>query len=164
MKTEAEILADAFESVRNLSKFYLSQLGDIDVYKQIEINGIKFNSPYWIASHLTWTEYSLLIEGMGADSMDIPWLEKFKIGSVPEDEDGLPRYDEVLEMLEVVHEKAMKVVKSLTEKQLDEPNNIGATFGGVNSKRAILKHAIRHEPMHIGQISWYLKLNGVEMP
>jgi uncharacterized damage-inducible protein DinB len=130
----------------------------------MSINGKTFNSPYWIAAHLTWTEHSLLIEGMGAELMPIPWLEKFSIGKIPENTEVLPKYEEVLKIMEEVHENAMKVINSLTDKQLDEPNTFGVTFGGVNSKRAVIKHAIRHEPMHIGQISWYLKLNDVKMP
>jgi len=164
MKTEAQIYAETFESVRNLSKFYLSQLGGIDVHKSMEFNGKKFNSPYWIAAHLTWTEHSLLIEGLGAELMNIPWLDKFSIGTEPPDDSNLPTYDKILETMGLVHEKAMERVKSLTGEQLDEPNNINLTFGGANSKRAIIKHCIRHEPMHIGQISWYLKINDVEMP
>jgi hypothetical protein len=164
MKAEAEILAETFESVRNLSKFYLSQLGDINVYEQLTVNGKTFNSPYWIAAHLTWTEHSLLIEGMGAELMPIDWLEKFSIGTTPENGEDLPKFEEVLIKMDEVHEYAMKIIKALTDEQLDEPNNLGLSFGGVNNKRAIIKHAIRHEPMHIGQISWYLKLNDVKMP
>jgi uncharacterized damage-inducible protein DinB len=164
MKTEAQIYAETFESVRNLSKFYLSQLTGIDVHKSIEFNGKKFNSPYWIAAHLTWTEHSLLIEALGAELMNIPWLEKFSIGTEPPGDANLPAFEEILETMEQVHSSAMEKVNSLTDEQLDEPNVHNITFGGVNSKRAIIKHCIRHEPMHIGQISWYLKINDVEMP
>ncbi len=164
MKTEAQIYAETFEGVRNLSKFYLSQLGDINIKKSLEINGKKFNSPYWIAAHLTWTEHSLLIEGLGAEPMNIPWLEKFSIGTEPPDGNDLPAYDDILKTMEAVHSKAMEKVISLSEAELDEPNAHNFTFGGVNSKRSIIKHCIRHEPLHIGQISWYLKLNDVKMP
>ena len=164
MKTEAQIYAETFEMVRNLSKFYFSKLGEIDVYKSIEIDGTKFNSPYWIAAHLTWTENSLLIETMGAEVMNIPWLEKFSIGTEPPEGTELPTFQEIMKTMEDVHIKAMSNLKMMTDTQLDEPNTFNMTMGGSNSKRAIIKHCIRHEPMHIGQLSWYLKINNVEMP
>jgi len=164
LKLEAQIYAETFDMVRNLSKFYFSNLGDIDVHKCIEIGGKKFNSPYWIAAHLTWTEHSLLIEAMGRELMNIPWLEKFSIGTEPPDGDDLPTFSEILKTMEVVHNTAMNYLKSMTDAELDEPNAFNFSFGGVNSKRSIIKHCIRHEPMHIGQLSWYLKINNVEMP
>jgi hypothetical protein len=163
-KTEAQIYTDTFEFVRGLSKFYFSRLGNIDVSERIKVAGKKFNSPYWIAAHLTWSEHFLLLIGLGAEPLNIPWLEKFKRGTVPPDDINLPKYEDVMRTMDEVHAKAMEKVKSLTQEQLDEPNNIDATFGGVNSKRAIIRHCIRHEPMHIGQLSWYLKLNDIEMP
>ncbi|MEZ4823208.1 MAG: hypothetical protein R2942_12670 [Ignavibacteria bacterium] len=44
--------------VRGLSIFYLSNLSKIDIDKRIEADGIKYNSAYWIAAHLVWTEHS----------------------------------------------------------------------------------------------------------
>ena len=163
-KTEANILVETFESVRNLSKYYLSNLKGIDVYKKMTVDGKSFNSPYWITAHLVWTEHNLLYLAMCGEKMDIQWLEKFSIGSEPPVEKDFPEYQVILATLDEVHAKAMKLVGSLTNEQLDEPNALNFSFGGVNSRRAVIKHAIRHEPMHIGQISWYLKLNNVEMP
>jgi uncharacterized damage-inducible protein DinB len=162
-KTEAQILAEAFEFARGLSKFYLSKLDGLDLDKRPEIGGVKFNSAYWIAAHLVWTEHFLLIEGMGAPSMHIPWIDQFSIGSNPDEIMEKPKYSEILEKLDEVHEMAMEKVLSMTDEELDEPNSINANFGGVNNKRNVIKHAIRHEPMHIGQLSWILKANGVEM-
>lgn len=164
MKTEAQIYAEVLDSVRNLTKFYLSGLKGIDVHKSMEIGEQKFNSPYWIAAHLTWSEHSLLLEGLGAENMNIPWLEEFSIGTEPPAGNDLPDYEDILKTMETVHEKATNKVKSLTDDELDEKNLLGFAFGGSDSKRAIIKHCIRHEPMHVGQISWYLKINKVEMP
>jgi uncharacterized damage-inducible protein DinB len=162
-KTEAQILADAYEFSRGLTKYYFSKLDGLDLNQKLEINGKKMNSPYWIAAHLVWTEHFLLIEGLGLPSMNIPWMEQYGFGSDPEKISYKPEYDEILKKLEEVHEAAMKHLKSLTNEQLDEPNNINANFGGVNNKRNVIKHAIRHEPMHTGQISWILKANGIKM-
>lgn len=162
-KTEAQILAEAFEFSRGLTRFYFSKLDGIDLDKRIEVNGVKFNSPYWIAAHLVWSEHFLLIEGMGAPSMHIPWIDQFSIGSDPDKITDKPKYSEIMEKLDEVHEMAMEKVLAMTDEELDEPNSINANFGGLNNKRNVIKHAIRHEPMHTGQISWILKLNGVEM-
>ncbi len=45
---------------------------------------------------------------------------------------------------------------------LDEPNHANLTFRAGNSKRTVIRHAIRHEPCHTGQIGWLLKLSGLE--
>ena len=164
MKTEAEIYAGTFESVRSITKFYLSKLGDTDIHKSIEFNGKKFNNPYWIAAHLTWSEHLLILTGIGAEPMNILWLDKFSIGTVPSDDKDLPSFSEILETMDKVHMKSMVELKSLSDAQLDEPNPHNFSFGGANSKRNIIKHSIRHEPMHIGQLSWYLKINDIKMP
>ncbi len=162
-KSEAEILADAYEFSRGLTKYYLSKLDGVDKNQKLEINGIKFNSPQWIAAHLVWTEHFLLIKGMGLPSMNIAWLEQYGRGYDPEKADLKPEYTDSLKILDEVHEAAMKHLRSLSDEQLDEPNGINASFGGVNNKRNVIKHALRHEPMHVGQISWILKANGVKM-
>ena len=95
-KTEAQTLAETFEMVRSLSKFYLSKLGEINVYDRLTINEKSFNSPYWIAAHLTWAEHFILLEGLGAESMNIAWLEKFGFGTVAPEKKDLPQFEELL--------------------------------------------------------------------
>src|ERR1700674_3076741 len=101
-KSEAEILADAYEFSRGLTKYYFSKLDGIDKNQRLETNGVKFNSPHWIAAHLVWTEHFLFIEGLGAPSpfhngetggFDIPWLEQYGFGSDPEKITDKPEYD-----------------------------------------------------------------------
>ncbi|MEZ4823207.1 MAG: DinB family protein [Ignavibacteria bacterium] len=72
--------------------------------------------------------------------------------------------EEVLKTMDEVHEKALTVIKNQTDEQLDEDNLFGESFGGSKSKRTLIIHAIRHEPMHIGQLSWILKSNGLTLP
>jgi len=159
--TESKILADAFQSVRNLTKLYLSKFEGIDIFQNLEFNGKKFNSAYWLMGHLAWSEHYLLVEGLGGKKMDIPWLEKFSLGAKPDDTDRSPAYGEILKTLDKVHDSAMKQMLSLSGDELDKPNMIDATFGGKNTKRAVILHAIRHEPAHAGQLSWILKANGI---
>lgn len=162
-KTEAQVLAEAFKSVRNLTKFYMQNLKEEDVHKQYKINGVKMNSAYWITAHLVWSEYMLIIEGLGGKKIDIPWLNDFGFGSKDESKDNRPPYSEVLEKMDLVHEQAMNLLKSQTDEQLGEPNLVNATFGQSNEKRAVVRHCIRHEPMHVGQISWIIKASGGKM-
>ena len=158
-----QTLIKTYEMARNLSKFYMSKLDGIDVKKIYEINGVRLNTAYWLAAHLTWTEHFLLIEGVGGNSMGIEWLNDFAFGSDPDSVKNEPSYEEILTRREEVHKKAMEILNSLSDDQLEEENNIGANFSGSTTKGTVIMHAIRHEPMHIGQISWILKLNGVKM-
>lgn len=159
---EANILADTFESVRNLTKFFMQPHEGTDLYKQHEVNGVKMNSAFWIIAHLVWTEHALVLRGTGGESLDIPWLEHFAYGSKCERNDDWPSIEEVYAKMDEVHEKTMEHLRSLTSGQLDEPNVFNFSFGGKNDKRVLVHHAIRHEPMHVGQLSWIAKMNGVE--
>jgi uncharacterized damage-inducible protein DinB len=163
-KTEAKILAHQFNAVRGLTRFYLSKLHDAFLFKQYSIEGKAFNSAYWIAAHLVWSEHSLVIEGLGGEKLNIPWLGEFSIGSDAAKKDSWPDYDEVLKRMDEVHERAINLITSMSDEELDKPNLIDANFMGNNTKRSVLMHAIRHEPMHVGQISWILKINCIEMP
>jgi hypothetical protein len=160
---KVQTLVQAYEMARKLSEFYISKLDGIDVKKVYEIEGVKMNTAYWILAHLVWTEHFLIIEGVGGDSIGIEWLNDFAFGTDPDSVATGPSFEEILKTRGQVHTRAMEVLNNLTDEQLDEDNNIEATFGGSSSKGAIIMHAIRHEPMHIGQISWILKVNKIKM-
>lgn len=160
---QSEILVEVLEAVRVITNFYFSKTGEADVHKRWKLGDVEFNSIYWIAAHLVWTEHSLLIEGLGGKKMEIPWLEDFRLGSIPQQSDSHPPLKEVLTKLKEVHSEAMKIVRSFSDEELDQPNAGGWTFMGKNSRRNPILHTIRHEPMHIGQLSWILKLNGIKV-
>ncbi len=162
-KNEAEILANVYAQVRGLSNRFISALKDVDVNKELQLGEIKFNSPYWIVAHLVWTEHFLIIKGVGGENMNIPWVNEYSFGTDPNMIKTKPPYDEILQKLEATHSKALEVIRELKDEQLDEDNYINATFGGTKSKRNVIIHAIRHEPMHIGQISWILKTYGLKL-
>lgn len=162
-KTQAQVLAEAFESVRNLTKFYLQNLNEEDVYKQLEIGGVKFNSAHDIIAHLVWSEHFLLVQGVGNKSITIPWLNEYGFGFDPNAIKQKPDYNEVLERLDEIHAEAMKILNNLPDEELEKPNHVNAAFGQKNTKAAIIKHCIRHEPMHVGQISWIIKACGGKM-
>lgn len=162
-KIKVKTLVSAFEMVRNLSDFYISKLEGVDIKKQFEINGVKMNSAYWLVAHLAWTEHFLIIEGIGGDSLGIEWLNDYAFGSSPGDATNEPSYEEVLETLKRIHTKAFEILNNFSDDELEQENNINAVFGGKNTKGVVLMHAIRHEPMHIGQLSLILKANGIKM-
>ncbi len=163
-KTEAQVLSGAYEAARSLSDFYISKFQNLDINANLEAGGIKFNSPHWILAHLVWTEHFLLVQGVGNRSIDIPWLDEYMIGTDPVDAKTKMTFSELMGHRKKVHEEAMKILNGLSDEELDKPNFIEAAFGGVNNKRNVITHAIRHEPMHTGQLSWILKVNGVKMP
>lgn len=162
-KTEAQILAGAFESVRALTKLYISNLNEKDLLKEFEIEGIKMNTAYWIICHLVWSEHFLIVQGVGNKSLDIAWLEDYHMGSNPAEAKQKPEYKEILSRLDEVHAEAMKILNELPDEELEKPNHINATFGQKNSKLGVIRHCIRHEPMHVGQISWIIKASGGKM-
>jgi hypothetical protein len=159
---EADILADTYEDVRSLLKFYLMKAKNLDPFKVYEIEGRKLNTLYWLVAHVAWSQHFLLIEAMGGEALDIPWLTRFEIGSMPPSGDDLPSYPEVREALDRVHARAMETVRALTDTDLSQPNAVGIDFRGGDAKRVVIRHAIRHEPCHIGQIGWLIKLAGGE--
>jgi uncharacterized damage-inducible protein DinB len=69
----------------------------------------------------------------------------------------------VLKAISEIHTKAIEILNNLSDEELEEENNINANFGGKTNKEVVIMHAIRHEPMHIGQLSWILKANGIKM-
>ena len=148
---------------RNLTNYYISKTDGIDIHKVYEVNGVKMNSAYWILAHLTWTEHFLIIEGIGGESLGIEWLDDFGFGSEPDKVENPPDIEEVRKRYEEVHNKAMEILNNMSDEQMEADNNIEANFGGSKDKFHVLMHAIRHEPMHVGQISWILKANGIRL-
>ncbi|HXH18002.1 MAG TPA: DinB family protein [Chitinophagales bacterium] len=160
--TEANILADVYESVRALTKWYISRMKDVDMHKVFEVDGKKFNSAYWVTAHLIWSEQFLLLQTLGGKSPEIPWLEQFRMGSpVPERHDGLPSVKQILDVWKEIHSAAMKHVRSLSDEILSSDNPSGFGFGGDNSYRMMIHHAIRHEAVHTGHLSWLCKMYGI---
>ena len=60
-KTKGQVYAEAFESIRNITKLYLSNVEDNFLRTRYEINGAKLNSAYWINAHLVWAEHYLIV-------------------------------------------------------------------------------------------------------
>jgi len=159
----ANTLADTFECVRNLTKFYFSKLDDSQYMTEHKIDNVDINNAYWLFAHLVWTEHSLIIQGIADQDMEIDWLEKFAYDSDPKSIESPPSLEEIQKQSELVHLKAMEIIRGLSDEDLEKDNYFNFTIGGSKSKKTLIMHAIRHEPMHIGQLSLILKANNVKL-
>ena len=157
-KTETQTLVEMLELQRDLTKYYLNKLEDQNIYKVFEIDGTQFNSIIWLIAHITVSENWLLLVCTGGEKVNIPWARQFGLGSkIPKEED-CPPFKEVLAYFKQVHEKSINYISQLSDEDLNKPTTNGIDFGGEDSVRAIIKHAIRHEGAHCGHLGWLCKL------
>ena len=161
--TKTQLLIQTYQMARNLSKYYISKMEGIDIHKVYEVNGVKMNSAYWILAHLVWTEHFLIVEAIGGESMGIEWLNDFGFGCAPDEIKNPPPLEEVKKRFEEVHAKALEILNNMTDELMESDSGLEDAFGGSRDKLHVLMHAIRHEPMHIGQLSWILKANGIRL-
>ena len=162
MNVQANLLAETFSKTREISMLYLNKLSEADPEKVVELNGIKLNSIYWLAAHLTWAEHRLVLEASGGTSLTIPWLNHYGIGS-----DGTLHAEHiefkiVLEQMQIVHIEAMKRLTEITDEVLAQPAAIKLRSDGTSLLKSVIQHAIRHEGTHAGHLGWLAKLNGVK--
>ena len=158
---ESKTFADTFQSARDLTKWYLSLLKQVDPKKELVVGDKKLNSIYWLGAHLVWAEDFLIVKGTGGKGADIPWLEHYKLGSDGSLHEGHGDFKSVLQDMKTVHENAMQHLLTLDDEKLQQTNPLGFGFGGNNSNRMMVIHAIRHEGTHVGHLGWLCKLHGI---
>lgn len=155
-------LAETLDIARELTirQFEKLKSMNLDLTQQLDINGKKLNSPLWIYAHLAWTENFLILKQCGNKAMDIKWLDElFAIQKPGEYQSHWPSLEEIEEASKTVHAASLDLIKSLSDDELVEENVGGLKIMGQSSKRFIIQHAIRHEGMHCGHLSWLVKLN-----
>jgi hypothetical protein len=160
-KPENIVLADILKDVRSLTRRNLTRLSTVDPYKIYEAYGAPLHSINWIAAHLTWAENTLILKGVFDKHLNLPWARRFSFGGEFDPQGDLPRYEEILDAMEQVDQKAQTLLRETSIETLEEKNNLGFAFDNDSTKRKVIYHAIRHEPMHNGQLSWICKLNGI---
>lgn len=161
-KTETQTLIETLNSTRDLTRYYLSNLKGQDVHKVFEVEGKKLNSILWLVAHMAVSENWLLLVCTRGEHVKIPWARQFGLGSeIPKPED-CPSFEEVLEYFKKVHDTAIAHISTFTDADLASPTTNGIDFGGEDSKRAIIRHCIRHEGVHAGHLSWLCKLFDVK--
>ncbi|TVR82809.1 MAG: DinB family protein [Chitinophagaceae bacterium] len=163
-KSEAIILSEVMDNCRNLTKWYLSHLKGVDSNKVFTFeNGTQFNSINWIVCHLGWAENYLILKSTGGKPLDIKWLDNYALGKeMKQGKDNNPDIKEALSVLKEIHQNSIEHLQTLSEQDLNEKNLIDVNFGGDNSKRMMIHHAIRHESCHTGHLSWLCKLNNIK--
>jgi hypothetical protein len=159
---EAKVLADMFQKVRDLTKWYFSLLKPVDPYKHWEVNGTRLNNLIWLASHLVWAENSLILKGTGGEGVDISWLDHYNIKSDGSLHHAQHDMKTILDALKLVHEKSMNHLLTITDEQMGSNNAFGMGFGGETTNRILIQHAIRHEAMHTGHLSWLCRINKID--
>lgn len=162
MNSEAALLADTFQKVRDLTKWYFSLVKDANPYHQWEVNGQKLNSIAWLAAHLVWAEDFLIVRATAGKGLGLEWLEHYKLGSDGSLHEEKPDMKTLLSLLKKGHENATAHLLSLSNEKLEEENAFGFGFGGVKTNRMMIQHCIRHEAMHTGHLSWLCKINSTE--
>lgn len=161
--TQSQLLAETAEQTRNIFKFYMSKLKGVDMYREFEMNGQKFNSAVWVICHCAWGENNLLLKAThGKPVTGFEWLDLFKIGAKPLEREKMPSLEEALKAFKEIHAKAMEHVKSLTDDQLNQKNTLNSSFLEGDTVKFIIQHHIRHEAMHAGHISWIVKMYGTK--
>jgi len=159
--TEAQTLAHMMDRARQYSRFYLSVLKDQDPHRVFTSEGMPLNSVFWLVAHLATSENGLLLRGTGGPFEKFSWAKHFTLGSRGLPKVQCPPYEEVWATFKAVHEKVLVHVPTLTTEQLDSPNITGLNQIGSNT-RDVITHAIRHEALHTGHLTWLCKLYGIK--
>lgn len=161
-KSQTQTLVETLELSRDLTKFYLKKLEGQDLYKTFEIEGHKLNSILWLVAHITVSENWLLLVCTGGEKVSIPWARQFGLGSEIPKKEEYPPIEDIFKQFDLVHQKAIDYITTLSDEDLQKPTTNGITFGGEDSVGSIIKHAIRHECSHAGHLGWLCKLFGIK--
>lgn len=162
MKTQAETLAETMHDVRRLTIFYFKQMEGKDLKHRFKIGEEYLNSAYWLMGHIAATQNFLLLHSMGQDRVPIPWARQFGMGSDGEIPSEGPEMEEILGTQKLVHNRSLDYIRSMDDESLAIPNSSGFSLASDNSRAALIRHAIRHEGFHAGQLGWLCKLHGVK--
>ncbi|MFN9595686.1 MAG: DinB family protein [Bacteroidota bacterium] len=160
---ECQTLSSIIDDTRKLTLSFLSQLEDSNgFYNDFKLDDKHLNSAFWIMAHLSVTQNFLLLRSTGGETIKIPYARQFGMGAVPPSREECPSLEEVRSIFNLVHEKSVKHIQNLDPSQLNQINTTGFVFLGEDSIRSVIVHAIRHENMHSGHLSWLCKLNGLK--
>ncbi|MCB0793048.1 MAG: DinB family protein [Flavobacteriales bacterium] len=161
MSQEAQVLAATLDRARGYTRYHLKQLEGRDPHHRFVINGVALNSMYWIVAHLASSENFLVLRATGGPMQRFSWAKHFNMGTAPPDPKELPPFDEVRAMFDDVHACSLAHIRTLSDDQLAEPHAARMRLGGTDQVRDVLMHAIRHEGLHCGHLSWTCRLHGI---
>lgn len=160
MPTEAQVLAHTMDRTRQYTRFYLDKLKDQDLHRRFVCEGKELNSAYWLIAHIAVTQNGLLLMATGGPFEKFSWAKHFGRGGPGLPPEQCPPFTEVLETFDRIHTKAIAHVAALPDAALEGPNLTGIALIGTTVRDVVI-HAIRHEGLHTGHLSWLCKLHGI---
>ncbi len=160
MPTETQVLAHTMDRTRQYTRFYFDKLKDQDLHRRFVCEGHELNSAYWLIAHIAVTQNGLLLMATGGPFEKFSWAKHFGRGGPGLPPQECPPFSEVLETFDRIHAKAIAHVATLSDAALEGPNLTGIALIGTTVRDVII-HAIRHEGLHTGHLSWLCKLHGI---
>lgn len=160
MEHEATTLARVMDNSRRYTLFYFDKLKDQDLHRRFVCEGKELNSAYWLIAHLAATQNGLLLMATGGPFEKFSWAKHFGRGGAGLPPNECPPIEELLATFHGVHAKAMVHVPTLSDEALEGPNLTGIALIGT-TVRDVIMHAIRHEGLHTGHLSWLCQLHGL---
>lgn len=161
--TEAHFLADMMRHAHFMTQSHLRKLESVDLHKRFQVDGKDLNSGYWMFAHMAVSQNWLILRGTNGPFQKFSWAKLFNLGTAPPPQEQCPPFDEVKTKLEEIQQLSLSHVESLSAEALSSPHNAMMQLPIENTMRSIIKHHIRHESMHNGQLSWLCKLHGLKM-
>ncbi len=161
--SEQEVLNLLLKQTREQSLNYFHKIPTENLHGRLHLEGKALNSPFWILAHLAVSSNFLLLHATGGDRLKLPWARQFGLGStVPAPED-CPPLQEVLDALAEIQTRALAHIAAMSSEELSLPTTTGTAFGGVDTRRHIIGHCIRHEASHAGHLAWLAKAWGAAL-
>ncbi|MFM7079972.1 MAG: DinB family protein [Bacteroidota bacterium] len=162
MKNESQTIASILDETRKLTWTVFDQVHQkADIHRRFVTEGVELNSAYWIMAHLAVTQNYLVLRTTGGEAVRFPWAKMFGMGVPHPSASDCPPFEEIKSVLNDVHERSVKHIMQMDPTKLELPNSTGFGFLGESTNRSALVHAIRHENMHAGHLSWICKLSGL---
>ena len=162
MMTESTFLADMMRHAHFMTQSHMRTLETVDMHMRFSAGDKELNSAYWLFAHMTVSQNWLILRGTNGPFQKFSWAKLFNIGTTPPPIEECPPFEEVKAKLEEIQRLSLEHVESLDETALSQPHNAMMQLPGGNNMRDIIKHHIRHESMHNGQLSWLCKLHGIK--
>jgi uncharacterized damage-inducible protein DinB len=160
--TEAQFLAGMMGHSHEFTQRHIQMLQETDLHKRFSAEGKELNSAYWLFAHMVVSQNWLILRGTGGPFQKFSWAKLFNIGTTPPPQEECPSFEVVIKKMEEIQRLSLDHVASLDEAALAAPHNAMMHLPGGNTVADIIKHHIRHESMHNGQLSWLCKLHGLK--
>ncbi len=160
MPTEAQVYAHTMDRARQYTLLYFDKLKDQDLHRRFVCEGKELNSAYWLIAHIAVTQNGLLLMATGGPFEKFSWAKHFGRGGAGLPVEQCPPFAEVFDTFKQVHAKAIAHVATLSDAALEGPNMTGLPIIGTTVRDVVI-HAIRHEGLHTGHLSWLCKLYGI---